>query len=142
MPQHLPKALRTCAALLFAVWLAAPAAAQESEAKAAPALESYTESIPGSRVSFDMIAIPGGRSLDTAGTTHITVRVTHRRRERAERVAAKVDGPTEVTYRSRGRGGDIADMAKQVRTVDPQLVYAMDLAKTCGFEKLGILHQN
>jgi formylglycine-generating enzyme required for sulfatase activity len=47
-----------------ALWLAAAAACGgDPPAPARPALAPYTETIPGTRVSFDMIPIPGGRFL-------------------------------------------------------------------------------
>lgn len=50
--------------------------------------------------------------------------------ERAERVAAAIDGRTVVTYRSGGRLRDAVAMARSVNEVDPQVVYSMDLALT------------
>lgn len=50
--------------------------------------------------------------------------------ERAERVADAIDGPTVVTYRNRGRLADAWSMAREVRRVDPSVVFSMDLALT------------
>ncbi|MCP3934105.1 MAG: glycosyltransferase family 4 protein [Actinomycetia bacterium] len=48
--------------------------------------------------------------------------------ERAERIAAEVDGRTEISYRTGARRGDIGRMAAAVRRNKPAIVYSMDLA--------------
>ena len=63
MRRRIQQAIGVCvlAAAGAAAWLTAGPAAGPARAANAPAkIESYKEAIPGSEVSFDMVAIPGG----------------------------------------------------------------------------------
>ncbi len=50
--------------------------------------------------------------------------------ERAERIAAEVDGRTKISYRAGSRRVDIGRMASALRRNNPEVVYSMDLAVT------------